>query len=324
MVVRSIPSMLDYRVENMKEKNKNSCYKNIGKILVPIFMLTACYPRDAYPDFSMDMHPIVFQLWGVEGENSGGLGLINTDGTDVKTYPNNRISRMPAWSPDGEEILVLYPWGTFHYGYLGIINKEIRCKDEGVFYERMRWGSDHEILREHIEYPKDELYIREIILWDIETCSISRVLYQETTQDLFKYFDLSVNGDIAFTRETKQGSIVSIFQSDQKLLFLISVGFGATWSPDGMRIVFTGAEGLYIADGEGQSIQKAVDLTGYYPVVDGSIDWDEWPPMAVWSPDGRFLLFHRRNGGTYELVKFEIATKVETVIYQGGMYPDWR
>jgi hypothetical protein len=292
--------------------------------LVLVALLAACYPRDIYPDFSKDTHPIVFQLWGAEGEKSGGLGLINADGTGIKTFPNNLISRMPAWSPDGKRILVLYPWGSFDYGYLGIINQGTFCKDKGVFFERLRWGSDRDILRENIEYPEGAPYVREIVLWNIDTCSISKVLYREATTELFKYFDYSAKGDVAFTREIKQSRMVAVYRSEKDLLSIIGVGFGATWSPDGTQFVFTGSDGLYISDAEGKSIQKTVDLTAHYALKDGAIQWDDWPPMAVWSPDGRFLLYHRPNNGTYELVKFEIATRTETVIYRGGMYPDWR
>jgi hypothetical protein len=306
-------------------KKKRSFWIRISVLscmLIP-FTLAGCRRTDTYPDFSEDTHPIVFQLWGVEGKKSGGLGLINPDGTDGKTYPNNSISRMPAWSPDGKKILVLHPMLS-DYGFLGLVNKGIYCKGKGVFFEHMRWGSDHEILRENIDVSNKEHHVREIVLWDIDTCSISKVLYREATKEIFKYFDYSINGDIAFTREINQSKLIAIYNSNQNLLFIISIGFGATWSPDGTQIVFSGAEGLYISDGKGKSIRKAVDLTAYYPVENGAIVWDEWPPMAVWSPDGRFLLFHRWNGGTYELVKSEIATGIETVIYQGGMYPDWR
>jgi len=144
------------------------------------------------------------------------------------------------------------------------------------------------------------------------------------TNDIFSEFDLSVQGEITFSRENKQWKRVAVFNPAQDRLTFIRDGFGPIWSPSGNRIVFTGAKGLYISDGDGNSIMNVVDLTGYYPVEHDAIIWDEWPPMPVWSPDGDFLLFHRKDVDTYAIIKFELATGVETILYKGGMYPDWR
>jgi Tol biopolymer transport system component len=149
-------------------------------------------------------------------------------------------------------------------------------------------------------------------------------VYQEATTEIFKEFDYSTGGDLVFTREKNQNKRIAVFIASENRFTIISDGFGATWSHHGERIVFTGALGLYVSDAEGNSIEKAIDLTAYYPVKDGAIVWDEWPPMAVWSPDSKYLLYHRVDGETYAIVRYELATGKETILYQGGMYPDWR
>jgi hypothetical protein len=291
---------------------------------IPIIFFSSCAIRDPYPDFSRDTHPIVFELWGEEKEKTGGLGLINADGSDANIVSTSTVNRMPAWSPDGKQLLFLSPWGYHNYGGLMVAHKGILCNSDGVFYERMRWASNNEILREEIEVTSENKDIRKIALWDIDSCSVSGVLYSEVTTDIFSEFDLSAQGEITFSRESKQWKRVAIYNSDHGRLTIIGDGFGPIWSPTGDRIVFTGAEGLYISDEDGNSIEKVVDLIGYYPLENGVIEWDKWPPMAVWSPDGDFLLYHRKNFETYDIIKFEIATGVETILYQGGIYPDWR
>jgi hypothetical protein len=188
----------------------------------------------------------------------------------------------------------------------------------------MRWITNSEIITVKTEENNGTPFHPKILSWDITRCMVSKVIYEEETFDNISDPDISIIGNIVFTRNIKGEHWVTVYTPFDGSVSMIEMGFGATWSPDGTQIAFTGAEGLYISDGEGKTIRKAVDLTVYYPVEDGKIVWDEWPPMAVWSPDGRFLLYHRRNGGTYEIAKSEIATQTETVLYQGGMYPDWR
>lgn len=154
--------------------------------------------------------------------------------------------------------------------------------------------------------------------------SLSKIICGEETAETFKEFDYSPRGDLVFTRGKNQNKNLGVYITDKNQLTILSDGFGATWSHEGDRIVFTGTQGLYISDGDGKSVKKVVDLTNYYPVKDGAIFWDKWSPMAVWSPDSQYLLYHRIAGETYDIVKFELATGREVVLYQGGMYPDWR
>jgi Tol biopolymer transport system component len=275
------------------------------------------------PTVNRENEDIVFQLWGEKKDETTGYGFINSDGSGVQLVPETIIVRMPTWSPDKQRIAALFTWGSFDYGYLFLAPGGVSCRDT-LFYDRMHWADNKEVLRESTKQIDVGLYNRKIIQWDVITCSITKILYQEDTPNNFTDIDLSVKKTLIFTRRSKEDEAIYILEESSEKPLRVSSGFGATWSPDGTQFVFTGSDGLYISDAEGKSIQKAVDLTAYYPVKDGAIQWDDWPPMAVWSPDGRFLLYHRLNNGTYELVKFEIAEKTETVIYQGGMYPDWR
>jgi len=270
---------------------------------------------------------IVFVFLNRDPSKNGGILLMNADGTGVETVREGNKHMMPVWSPDKEKILVVAPifrerLGSL-YGFLSVYGGQTNCGRQ-FFYGRQRWVTNQEIITVRTDEEGGIPFHPKILIWDIAKCSVSREIYEEETHNGFSDPDYSNTGNVVFTRNVDGIDWVTIFHPKNEKATTIEKGFGATWSPDGMNVVFTGAEGLYISDGEGRSIRKAVDLTGEYPVENGKIAWDEWPPMAVWSPDGRYLLYHRKNGYTYDLVKFEIAAGLETVIYTGGMYPDWR
>jgi hypothetical protein len=270
---------------------------------------------------------IVFLSRIREPSTKGSISLINSDGAGFEQVGDGTDQMMPVWSPDKRSILTIFPilpGDLFSlYGHLIIYPQMSSCSSI-YFYGRTRWATNSEIVTVRTDQKEGIPFHPQIVLWDVFRCKISKVIYEENTSDGFSDSDYSVNGVVAFTRHIEGADWITVFHDGDSVPVMIAQGFGPTWSPDGEEMVFTGFDGLYITDPEGKNVQKVVDLTAYYPVEDGSIQWGDWPPMAVWSPDGRFLLYHRLNKGTYELVKFEIATKTETVIYQGGMYPDWR
>jgi hypothetical protein len=282
------------------------------------------FRRDAVLESTKE---IVFLQWSGDRGKTGAVLLMQADGSGIVTLLGDTYEMMPIWTIDKQDILMLYPLDRessfMIFGKLGLYSGKANCSSAN-FYGRSRWASMEELIIVQTGQKEGTPFHPKIVLWNFYSCRASNNLYEEETFDRFRDPDYSIKGVVVFTRQSGDGRSIEIINSNQSGNKKIAEGFGATWSPDGMQIVFTGAEGLYTSDGEGTSIRKAVDLTAYYPMKDGKIMWDEWPPMAVWSPDGRYLLFHRPNKGTYELVKFEIETGIETVLYKGGMYPDWR
>jgi serine/threonine-protein kinase len=72
------------------------------------------------------------------------------------------------------------------------------------------------------------------------------------------------------------------------------------WSPDGQRIVFAGADGIYIVPALGGTAQRVVAIASRDPVA----------PSPAWSPDGKRLAYS--SGSAIDVL--DLATGANTVI----------
>jgi Tol biopolymer transport system component len=87
------------------------------------------------------------------------------------------------------------------------------------------------------------------------------------------------------------------------------------WSPDGKRIVFTGARGgdynLYVMDADGKNVRQLTAHQGKYPYC------------AVWSPDGRRIVYNLRDQNNLLLVLLDPATGSERPMLANVWDPAW-
>lgn len=109
---------------------------------------------------------------------------------------------------------------------------------------------------------------------------------------------------------------------------------GPSISPDGQWVVYTATDGLRLVrpDGSDDHLLRALDMVrvgGY-----GEEAWDQWPPTASWSPDSRWLVYHRcmlpspqrcyDSVQDYAIFKLNIETGEEVLLVEGGVNPYWR
>ncbi len=143
--------------------------------------------------------------------------------------------------------------------------------------------------------------------------------------------------------------IPSAIPSDDRFIILrelasgkerrIGIGDYPAWSRDGHWVAYTGKDGLYVFNVlEGEEAQLAVVYRNPYPGHENSPtfeggDYPRIPPEVSWSPDGKWLVYHRWTGTKYEtgvdpyynaIYKLNIETGEEIKILDGGMYPYWR
>ena len=104
-------------------------------------------------------------------------------------------------------------------------------------------------------------------------------------------------------------------------------------SPDGQWVVYTAAEGLRLVrpDGSDDHLLVPMDL-----VREDALGRrrDAAPPEAAWSPDSRWLVYHRcmlpspkfcyDSVQDHAIFKLNIETGEEVLLFEGGLNPYWR
>jgi hypothetical protein len=135
--------------------------------------------------------------------------------------------------------------------------------------------------------------------------------------------------------------------SDDRFIIVHSIGTGEertigvgdypAWSRDSQWLAYTGVDGIYITNVlEETEPRRVVLYTNPFdendPTYAGGAYW-EIPPEVSWSPDGKWLVYHRWEGTDYNtgvypqynsIYKLNVETGEEVKILDGGMYPSWR
>lgn len=117
----------------------------------------------------------------------------------------------------------------------------------------------------------------------------------------------------------------------------VGIGDNPAWSRDNQWLAYTGKDGIYIANIAKNSEPRRVIL---YPNLFNQKrptysagDYYEIPPEVSWSPDGKWLVYHKWTGTDYytgvnpnynAVFKLNVETGEEIKIVDGGLYPYWR
>lgn len=120
------------------------------------------------------------------------------------------------------------------------------------------------------------------------------------------------------------------------------IGEGAfpVWSRDGEWLAYTGVDGIYIvlngSDAEPKRLVELESPTRFNPPVyqeDRMVEY--YPPIASWSPDGQWLVYHEYSyelvapdagawAGHYSIFKVNVETGERIKLLEGGYSPSWR
>jgi hypothetical protein len=116
---------------------------------------------------------------------------------------------------------------------------------------------------------------------------------------------------------------------------IIGEGNFPTWSRDSEWLAYTGPDGIYVYSISDMQSQRVVIYphpgNRAFPLYLGGTA--PIPPEVSWSPDGKWLVYHKWAGtklttvvdpSDYAIYKLNIETGEEIKIIDGGMYPYWR
>jgi hypothetical protein len=229
-----------------------------------------------------------------EDPTSNSLGFINADGTGKTLVDFQFNFRVPVVSKDG----------NFIYG------TDDRVLSHSVYWDNKahkvyicnpdEWGAHKQVVgMENPDHPEYALVDnnQRIILLDIKECKIVQTIFETGTNAIY---GISYNAD---TKQLLYGlQITHLYHDSENRLrgtneyqlrnfdlvsnenTQIAAGVNPSWSPDGLKVSFTGVDGLYVMNADGSNSQRIF----VYP-TDEYLSF--YSPYLHWSPDGRWLVY---------------------------------
>jgi len=289
---------------------------------------------------------IVFQVGPNEPRGSTEIGFTDSDGTRIEYLQTRSGSLLPAWSPLGDAIA--YRWGpargynSYDQGQVWIkkpvgryflVTKDCTRRTWGT--GRIRWTTDGRSLLT-IVFAEDGK--RDFIaLIDPSRCKVSRVLVESAAGEDLLDPDLSVSGELAFVTRRKvedHGETIVVIDPHTSDRRAIAQGISPAWSPDGQWLAYTALDGIYLIQRDGTGRRRLLDWSAYWPQPwawyrHGYYGPEGWPARPEWSPDGKWIVYHRLIGqaGTeqrFAIFKLNVETGEEMKIVDSGINPHWR
>jgi hypothetical protein len=168
------------------------------------------------------------------------------------------------------------------------------------------------------------------LLADFRTCKVLSVLFEayRAEDEFLESAALSSQGWLAVGRGRLENNIRStadivVIEPGGGTQRVVGHGVAPAWSRDGEWLAFTASDGIHVVRKDGSQLRRVVELN--VPPYSGvPYVWSEDVSVAAWSPDGEWLVYHRVTGHSVIIYKVNVASGVETAIFEGGKLPHWR
>ena len=309
--------------------------RRIALLLLGLVILTGCSTRRLWPsDQGFPNRAIVFE---VRTHTSSALGFIHPDGTGLITQNvgGGLYTVNPTWSPDGEYIAIMTNPGSAG-GYFSLYSPKVisskgewlgECRNWEWNNGRFRVTAEGELLLT-LMLAKEKR--ERVVLADFRSCKILTTLYEASgtvDEEFLGSADLSLGGWLAVGRIFREGcpyrtEIVVIDPVSQESQ-VVGNGLAPAWSPDGEWLAYTALDGIYVVNRDGSQSRMIVEVDSRREPCDG-YGWSNGLPAASWSPDGKWLVYHRLTADGPIIFKASVESGEEIEIFRGGTYPDWR
>lgn len=259
------------------------------------------------------------------------LGFVDADGRNYAFVRTPAYLIKPWWSSDGGKIYSLTSDASINRGYLSLWEEGGRLKTCKEFWDTETIGG----IIETQDSVMALISVRDqILLVDLKRCKEQKVLVDVVNTGIF-ILGVSLSPDqerFAYGEEKysyseiPEYSIIVQGMSEGEAV-RISDGINPTWSPDGKQIAYIKLDGIYVMNSDGSNSR----LVSKWDVTNGDNDskFRLDAPYPRWSPDGKWLVFHRCPPGCYgienfKIVKVKVETGEEEIVIRGGAYPYWR
>ena len=138
--------------------------------------------------------------------------------------------------------------------------------------------------------------------------------------------------------EEKHGETIFVMNLQTGDKQVIAEGINPAWSPDGEWLAYTALDGIYLVRRNGTERRQLLDWSAYWPEPWAWYHWhvddlyyqpQGWPARPEWSPDGKWIVYHRpvgQSGGEqkFAIFKLNVETGEEVKIVDDGINPHWR
>ncbi|MDY7080493.1 MAG: hypothetical protein SXV54_26740 [Chloroflexota bacterium] len=278
---------------------------------------------------------VVFQVHPADPDGMSDLGFVNADGKDhVRITDAMPLGMLPVWSPDGTQIAYrqsnpLYVFN--YYGQVALVGQGKSCRHLAG-NGRVRWMPDGSAVLIAIADQKIlKEYRYRVVSIDPGECEVVDEFYTTLTTGSIGTPHLSPSGLLAMTKGTRiDGSppktqySITVVDLDAQEEWTVGEGVVPSWSPDGEWLAYTGADGIYVVRADGTERRRVLEYCACCQATPSGVTWNDWPPLPEWSPDGKWLVYHREEQGEYAIYKLSLETGEEVLIIEGGLNPDWR
>lgn len=279
---------------------------------------------------------IVFQ--SVAGTSNQGytFGFVNMDGsglTIVNLHQGKDVATFPTWSANGG---ILVFWGVQYAGGVG---------DKGLLYV-LQAGKTLNRCPSTLAFDGGALFIMpdgkyaflavsagepaRLVRIDLDNCKVTQTLI---ITDVYAGSTNSNGNRVVF--QQRENIIVADSVNTLTNTTMIGRGVAPRWSPDSQWIAYTAPNGIYVVRSDGTDAKRVVVYNALRRRIESDLFYEEWPPVPSWSPDGKWLVYHKcmlpdnqvctpSNINQYSIFKVNIETGAETKILDSGLNPYWR
>lgn len=323
-------------------------------ILFLLFLIPSCSNNNYIESFSD--YDIVYQSTTLSEDHKVDgfqVGFVNADGSNnylFKIPRNERWDVTPFLEPttivwpiitsDGKTLIFRNPAAAEHGADLivySIGNKAIECSGDkfGLFDSSRPFLIDSKdallLNYNSFNYP--------LCIFKIEDCGTGTLppplISSLSSQVTITHGSITSDGTkVAYAKGIEwKISHIMIYDLESGDEEFLAPGIEPVWSPNDIFIAFIGAQGIFIADLDG-NIEL---LVPYKNPERGGVDATEgdWPPIVSWSPDSQWITYHKctlliskntrcREVEDFSIYKFNISTGEEILIIEGGLNPYWK
>jgi hypothetical protein len=269
------------------------------------------------------------------------LGFLRADGSDVRTFPFRlpSLSFVSGWgrpfiTGDNETLFVTSA------NYPGIIGHIWGVKPGGIATQ-CGWTGIAQLAADGYHILVDTK--RDIEKYSPDDCGTENVpekVYSGITGTLSpnEQYTAEVREEIV-GKDSIPGIMIRNVQTGTEQV--AGPGDFPAWSRDGDWLAYTGADGIYIVQNHADAVARRLagldspepqlEIPAYRPYPSTQY----FPPIASWSPDGKWLVYHVYDesavdpddeawGSGYSIFKVNVETGETIKLLDGGFSPFWR